>query len=102
MIYTKIKSYQFSFYKGWYSSWVYDPNLARAPGYCDYTLYMYSFVMLAIGWSIIALLLCWFGTGLLAMCCCPDSELCGCIVSCSWVLFMFSVDPDWLLDWKWN
>ena len=38
------------FITGQYSTWVYDPQLAGTEDYCAYTPYMYSFVMLIIGW----------------------------------------------------
>merc|ERR1712223_449820 len=52
---------------GWYSTWVYDPKFAETPEYCGYTPYMYSFVMLIIGWCTIPFLLCCFCTFLTAM-----------------------------------
>merc|ERR1712223_410816 len=35
---------------GWYSTWQYDPQVKDTPEYCDYSLFMYSFFMLIIGW----------------------------------------------------
>jgi len=46
---------------GWYSTWVYEPQYVGTPEYCGYTPYMYSFVMLIIGWCTLPFLI---------FCCC--------------------------------
>merc|ERR1712223_742392 len=84
---------------GWFSSWVYDPNMIRNPGYCDYTLYMYSFVMLVIGWCTIALLLLPLPCACIFYCMsrtstlCPGSRHCDSIASCCCISFFVSTDP---------
>merc|ERR1712198_657816 len=42
---------------GWYSSWTYDVNNNTKDEYCGYTPYMYSFVMLILGWCTLPFLL---------------------------------------------
>jgi len=42
---------------GWYSSWTYDVKNNTNDEYCGYTPYMYSFVMLILGWCTLPFLL---------------------------------------------
>lgn len=43
---------------GWYGYWTYDTTDKANEGYCGYTPFMYSFVMLILGWVTIPFLLC--------------------------------------------
>ena len=53
-------------FKGWYSSWTSDASNPEALNYCAHTPFMYSFVMLILGWVSLPFIFCCLCSAFLA------------------------------------